>query len=137
MVASRQEGADEPRQCVGKQGRYSMDKGPCSQGFPVVTHSCQSWTVRKAEHQRTDASELWCWRRLLRVPWTPRRTNQSSLREINSEYSLEGLMLKLQYFGHLMQTAITSWEINGEPMETVSDFICGGLQNHCRWQLQP
>ena len=70
-----------------------------------------------------DAFELMCWRRLLRVPWTPRRTNQSVLREINSEYSLEGLMLKCQYFGHLMQTATTSWEIDGETVETVSDFI--------------
>ena len=72
--------------------------------FPVVTYSCESWTVKKAECQRIDASELWCWRRLLRVPWTARRSNQSILREINPEYSLEGLMLKLklQNFGHLM-----------------------------------
>ena len=74
--------------------------------FPVVTYGCASWTVKKAEHQRIDAFELWCWRRLLKVPWTARRSNQSILREINPEYSLEGLMLKLklQYFGHLMQT---------------------------------
>ena len=74
--------------------------------FPVVTHGCQSWTVKKAECQRIDAFELWCWRRLPRVPWTARRSNQSILREINPKYSLEGLMLKLklQYFGHLMQT---------------------------------
>ena len=66
-----------------------------------------SWTIKKAEHQRTDTFELWCWRRLLRVPWTARRSNQAILKEINSEYSLEGLMLKLklQYFGHLMQGA--------------------------------
>ena len=72
--------------------------------FPVVTYSCESWTVKDAEHQRIDAFELWCWRRLLKVPWTARRSNQSILREINPEYSLEGLMLKLklQYFGHLM-----------------------------------
>ena len=72
--------------------------------FPVVTYGCASWTVKKAEHQRIDAFELWCWRRLLKVPWTARRSNQSSLREINLEYSLEGLTLKLklQYFGHLM-----------------------------------
>ena len=63
--------------------------------FPVVTYSCESWTVKKAEHQRTDAFKLWCWRRLLRVPWIARRSNQSILREINPEYSLEGLMLKL------------------------------------------
>ena len=72
--------------------------------FPVVTYGCESWTIKKAEHRRIDAFELWCWRRLLRVPWTARRSNQSILKEINPEYSLEGLMLKLklQYFGHLM-----------------------------------
>ena len=74
--------------------------------FPVIMYGCESWTV-KAEHQRIDAFKLWCWRRLLKVPWTARRSNLSILREINPEYSLEGLMLKLklQYFGHLMQTA--------------------------------
>ena len=71
--------------------------------FPVVMYGCESWTVKKAEHRRIDAFELWCWRRLLRVPWTARRSNQSILKEISPEYSLEGLMLKLklQYFGHL------------------------------------
>ena len=73
--------------------------------FAVVTYGCESWTVKKAECRSIDAFDLWCWRRLLRVPWTARRSNQSILREINSEYSLEGLMLKLQYFGHLMPTA--------------------------------
>ena len=73
--------------------------------FPVVMYGCESWTIKKAEHQRIDAYELWCWRRLLRVPWTTRRSNQSILKEISPEYSLEGLMLKLklQYFGHLIQ----------------------------------
>ena len=73
--------------------------------FPVVMYGCESLTIKKAEHQRIDAFELWCWRRLLRVPWTARRSNQSILKEISPEYSLEGLMLKLklQYFGHLMQ----------------------------------
>ena len=73
--------------------------------FPVVIYECESWTIKKAECQRTDAFELWCWRNLLRVPWTARRSNQSILKEISPEYSLEGLMLKLklQYFGHLMQ----------------------------------
>ena len=73
--------------------------------FPVVMYGCESWTVKKAEHRRIDAFELWCWRRLLRVPWTARRSNQSILKDISPEYSLEGLMLKvkLQYFGHLMQ----------------------------------
>ena len=72
--------------------------------FPVVMYGCESWTIKKAEHQRIDAFELWCWRRLLRVPWTARRASQSILKEISSEYSLEGLMLKLkrQYFGHPM-----------------------------------
>ena len=70
--------------------------------FPVVMYQCESWTIKKAEHRRIDAFELWCWRRLLRVPWTARRSNQSILKEISPEYSLEGLMLKLklQYFGH-------------------------------------
>ena len=73
--------------------------------FPVVMYGCKSWTIKKAEHRRTDAFELWCWRRLLRVPWTSGRSNQSILKEISPEYSLERLMLKLklQYFGHLMQ----------------------------------
>ena len=74
-------------------------------GFPVVMYGCESWTVKKAEPQRIDAFELWCWRRLFRVPWTPRRSNQSILKEISPGCSLEGLMLKLklQYFGHLMR----------------------------------
>ena len=75
--------------------------------FPVVMYGCESWTIKKDEHQRIDAFELWCWRRLLRVPWTAKRSNQSILKEIRPECSLEGLMLKLklQYFGHLMQRA--------------------------------
>ena len=75
--------------------------------FPVVMYGCESWTIKKAEYQRIDAFELWCWRRLLRDPWTARRSNQSILKEISPEYSLEGLILKLklQYFGHLMRRA--------------------------------
>ena len=75
--------------------------------FPVVTYRCESWTIKKPERRRTDALKLWCWRRLLRVPWTARRSNQSILKKISPEYSLEGLTLKLklQYFGHLMQRA--------------------------------
>ena len=75
--------------------------------FPVVMYGCENWTIKKAEHWRIDSFELWCWRRLLRVPWTARTSNQSILKEISPEYSLEGLMLKLklQYFGHLMQRA--------------------------------
>ena len=79
--------------------------------FPVVMYGCESWTIKKAEHRTSDAFELWCWRRLLRVFWTSRRSNQSILKEINPEYSLAGLMLRLkfQYFGHLMKRA-NSWE---------------------------
>ena len=75
--------------------------------FPVVMDGCENWTIKKAEHRRIDAFELWCWRRLFKVRWTPRKSNQSILKEINPEYSLEGLMLKLklQYFGHLMRRA--------------------------------
>ena len=82
--------------------KIRIDKGKV---FPVVMYGCESSTVKKAEHRRTDVFELWCWERLLRVPWTARRSNQSILKEVNPEYSLEGLMLKLKlpYFGHLMQ----------------------------------
>ena len=73
--------------------------------FPVVMYGCESWTIKKTEHRRIDAFELQCWKRLLRVPWTARRSNQSILKDISPEYSLEGLMLKLQYFGHLMRRA--------------------------------
>ena len=73
--------------------------------FPVVMYGCESWTVKKAEHRRIDAFELWCWRRLLRVPWTARRCNQSILKEISPGCSLQGQMLKLQYFGHLTRRA--------------------------------
>ena len=81
--------------------------------FPVVMYGCESWTVKKAEHHRIDAFELWCWRRLLRISWTARRSNQSTLKEISPEYALEGLMLKLklQYFGYLMRR-IDSFEKN-------------------------
>ena len=80
--------------------------------FPVVMYGCESWTVKKAEHWRIDAFELWCWRRLLRVPWSARRSNQSILKEISLGSSLEGLMLKLklQYFGHLMWSAWLIWK---------------------------
>ena len=89
------------------QRHHSADKGPYSQNsvvFPVVMYGCESWATKKAEHQRIDAFELWCWSRLLRVPWIARRSNQSILKEINPEYSLEGLMLKwkLQSFGYFM-----------------------------------
>ena len=92
------------RQHIKKKKYYFADKGPSSQsyGFSSSLHGCESWSIKKAERWRIDAFELWCWRRLLRLSWTSRRSNQSILKEINSEYSLEVLMLKLQYFGHLM-----------------------------------
>ena len=85
--------------------------------FPLVMYGCESWTIKKGEHQRIDAFELWCWRRLLRVPWTARWSNQSILKEINPEYLLEGLMLKLklQYFGHLMLELMKNWLIGKDP----------------------
>ena len=103
-VAPWKKSYDKPRECIKTQRHHFADKGPSSKAmiFPVVMYGCESWTIKKAEHHRVDAFELWCWRRLLRVPWTARRSNQSILKEINPEYSLEGLMLRLQYFGHLM-----------------------------------
>ena len=100
--------------------------------FPVVMHGCESWTIKKAEHQRIDAFELWCWRRLFRVPWTARRSNQSILKEISPEYSLEGLMLKLklQYFGHLV------WRTNSFEKALMLGRIEGGRkrgQERMRW----
>ena len=98
---------DQPRQHIKKQRHYFANKGPSSQSyvFSRVMYGCESWTIKEAEHWRIDAFELWCWRRLLRVPWTAGRSNQSILKEISPEYSLEGLMLKLklQYFGHLLR----------------------------------
>ena len=107
MLAPWKKSYDQPRKHVKKQRYYLAEKGPSNQrcGFSVVMYRCESWTLKKTEHQRIDAFELWCWRRLLRVPWTTRRSNQTTRKEINPECSLEGLMLKLklQYFGHLMQ----------------------------------
>ena len=104
---------DQPRQHIKKQRHHFANKRPSSQshGFPVVMYGCESWTIKKAEHWRIDAFELWCWRRLLRVPWTARRSNQSILKEISPGCSLGELMLKLklQYFGHLMR-GIDSFE---------------------------
>ena len=107
MLALWKKSYDKPGQLIKKQRHYFADKGPYSKsyGFPVVMYRCESWTIKKAEHQRIDAFKLSCWRRLLRVSWTARRSNQSILKEISPEYSLERLMLKLQYFGHLMQRA--------------------------------
>ena len=97
---------DQNRQHIKKQRHYFANKVPSSQGygFLVVMYGCESWTIKNAEHQIIDAFELWCWRRLLRVPWTARRSNQSFLKEISPECSLEGQMLKLKlHFGHLME----------------------------------
>ena len=106
MLTSWKECYDQPRQHIEKHRHYFVKRGPSHQdyGFFLAMYGCESWTIKKAEHRRIDAFELWCWRRLLRVPWMARKSNQSILKEISSEYSLEGLMLKLklQYFGHLM-----------------------------------
>ena len=108
-ACSLEEIYDKPRQHIKKQRRYFAYQCSYSQSsdFSRSHVRCESWTIQKAEHQRTDAFNLWCWRRLLRVPWTARRSNQSNIKEINPEYSLEGLVLKLklQYFGHVMQRA--------------------------------
>ena len=106
MLAPWKKSYDQPRQHIKKQRSYFDGKGPLVKAmlFPVAMYVCENWTIKKAEYWGLDAFELWCWRRLLTVPWTTRRSNQSILKEINPEYSLEGLMLKLklQYFGCLM-----------------------------------
>ena len=107
MLAPWKKSYDQPRQHIKKQRHTLLTKVHLVKAmvFPVVTYGCEIWTIKKTEHQRIDAFELWCWRRLLRVTWTARRSNQSVLKEISPDYSLGGLMLKLklQYFGHLMQ----------------------------------
>ena len=108
MLTPWKENYDQPRSHIKKQRHYFLSTKVHqvrAMVFPVVMYDCESWTVKKAEHQTIDAFELWCWRRLLRVPWTARRSNQSILKEISPRCSLEGLMvkLKLQYFGHLMR----------------------------------
>ena len=107
MLTPWKKSYDQPRWHTQKQRHYFANKGPSSQGygFSVVMYECESWTVKKAEHRRIDSFELRCWRRLLRVPWTLRKSNQSILKEISPGCSLEGMMmikLKLQYFGHLI-----------------------------------
>ena len=107
MLAPLKKSYDQPRQHIKKQTHHFANKVCIAKAvvFPVVMYGYASWTIKKSECWRTDTLELLCWRRLLRVPWTARRLNQSILKEINPEYSLEGLLLKLklQYFGHLMQ----------------------------------
>ena len=104
MLAPWKKSYDQLRQHIKKQRHYFANKGPSSQsyGFSVIMYRCESWTIKKSECQRIDVFELWWWRKLLRVPWTARRSNQSILKEISPEYSLEGLKLKLQDFGHLI-----------------------------------
>ena len=108
MIAPWKKSCDQPRQLIKKQRDITLltkVRLVSYTVFLVVMYGCESWTGKKAERQRIDAFELWCWRRLLRVPWTARRSNQSTLKEINPGISLEGIMLKLklQYFGHLMR----------------------------------
>ena len=107
MLAPWKKSYDKSSQCIKKQRHHFANKGLSSQsyGFPSNHERCESWTIKKAEHWKIDTFELWCWTRHQRVPWSARRTNQSNLKEISPEYSLEGLMLKLklQYFGHLMR----------------------------------
>ena len=109
MIAAWKKSYGQPRQCIKKQRHHFADKCLYSQsyGFPVVMYGCEKRTIKKYECLRIEAFELWCWRKLLRVRWTARRSNQSILKEIKPEYSLEGLILKLklQYFGHLMRKA--------------------------------
>ena len=123
---------DQTRQHIKKQRCYFVNKGPSSQGYGFSSGHvwCESWTMKKTECQRIDAFELWCWRRLLRVPWTARRSNQSILEEISPEYSLEGLMLKLklQHFGHMMQRTDSLkkirmlWKIEGRRRRGVTGW---------------
>ena len=107
--APREESYDKHRRCIKKQRHHFADKVFIIKAmiFPVVMYGCESWTVNKAERQRTDAFKLWCWRRLLRLPWSTGRSHQTILKESNPEYSLRGMLLKLKfkYFGHLMQRA--------------------------------
>ena len=107
LLAPWKKSYNQPRQHIKKKRHYFTNRGPSSQtyGFSSSHIWIESWTIKRVEHRRIDTFELWCWRRLLRVPWTARRSNQSILKEISLEYSLEGLMLKLklQHFGHLMR----------------------------------
>ena len=110
MLTPWEESYDKPRQYIKKQRHYFTNKGLSNQGynfFTVVMYGCENWTIKEAEHWRIDPSDLWCWKRLVRIPWTSRRYNQFILKEISPGCSLKGLMLKLKlpYFGHLMQRA--------------------------------
>ena len=132
MLAPWKKSYDQPRQHIKKQRHYFAKVK--AMVFPVVMSGCESWTITKAQHQRIDAFELWYWRRLLRVPWSASKSNQSILREISPEYSLEGLMLKLklQYFGHLMwrtdllEKTLMLGKIEGGRRRGQQDEIVGG-----------
>ena len=107
MLAPWKKSYDKPKRRIKKQRHHFADKAKVhivkAMVFPIIMYRCESWTIKKAEHQRIDAFELWCWRRLFRVSWTARRSNQSIRKETKPEYLLGGLMLKLQHFGHLIQ----------------------------------
>ena len=130
---------DQPRQHIKNQSHYFANKGPLVKAmvFPIVMYGCECWTIKKAECQRIDAFELWCWRRLLRVPWTAGRSKQSILKEISPEYSLEGLMLKLkpQYFGHLIQRTDT-WEKDHDAGEDWRWEEKGMTEDEVEWHHQ-
>ena len=133
MLTPWKESYDQPRQHIIKQRHYFAKNVHLVKAmfFPIVMYGCASWTIRKAECQRIDAFELWCWRRLLRVPWTARRSNQSILKEMSPECSLVGLMLKLklQYFGHLMQRADSS-----EKTLMLKKIECGRRRGQKGWK---
>ena len=142
-ACSLEESYDKPRQCI-KSRDFTLLTKVClvkTMVFPVVMYGCDSWTIKKAEHQRIDAFELWCWRRLLRVPWTTRRSKQSILKEINPEYSLEWLMLKLklQYFGHLMwrpnllEKTLMLWKIEGRRRRWGAEYEMVGWHQQHNW----
>ena len=138
MLAPWKKSYDQPRQHIKKQRHYFANKCLSSQSyvFSVVMYGCESWIITKAEHWRIDAFKLWCWRKLSRVSWTARRSNQSILKEISPEYSLEGLMLKLKlkYFGHLRRRAdsfektLKSWLIWKDTEELTH------LKRHWCWE---
>ena len=120
MLAPCKKSYDKPRQCFKSTDITLPTKVHIvkAMAFPVVMYGCESWTIKKSECQRIDAFELWCWRRLLRVPWTARRSNQSILKEISPKYSLEGLMqkLKFQYFGHLKHSVQFSHSVMSDSL---------------------
>ena len=150
MLALWKKSFDQYRQHIKKQRHYFATKAYVVKAvvFPVVMGKCESWTVKKAEHWRIDAFELWYWRRFLRVPWTARRSKQSILKEICPEYSLEGLMLKLQYFGYLMQRndslekTLMLEKVEGRKrrgrqrirwLDVITDSMEGSLACWCPW----